>query len=83
MLVLLHGLDAHDEDAVELVAGVLALHLPRAVDLLVQPGRLQGLLDELDVGVVLAAGRDLDDGVQVACGRANGQDENRSREVAC
>ena len=38
---------------------------------------------QLNVGVVLDAGRDLDDGVQVACGRANGQDENRSREVAC
>ena len=73
VLVLLLGLDAHDEDAVELVAvDVLALHLPRAVDLLVQPGRLQRLLDQLNVGVVRDAGRDLDDGVQVACGRANG-----------
>ena len=72
VLVLLLGLDAHDEDAVELVAVVLALQFPRAVDLLVQPGRLQGLLDQLNVGVVRDAGRDLDDGVQVACGRANG-----------
>ena len=72
VLVLLLGLDANDEDAVELVAVVLALQFPRAVDLLVQPGRLQRLLDQLNVGVVRDAGRDLDDGVQVACGRANG-----------
>ena len=45
----------------------------RLGDLLVQAGRLQGLLHELDAGIVLAARRDLDDGVDVACGRANGQ----------
>ena len=59
---LLDRLDAHDHDAVVLV---------RPVDGLLEPGRLERVVDQ--VGVLLQlAHRDRDDGVDVACARENG-----------
>ena len=59
---MLDRLDVHDHDAVVLV---------RPVDGLLEPGRLERVVDQ--VGVLLQlAHRDRDDGVDVACARENG-----------
>ena len=59
---LLDRLDAHDHDAVVLV---------RPVDGLLEPGRLERVVDQVVVVLQLAP-RDRDHGVGVACARASG-----------